>query len=151
MTSSILHHYLQEFRDGRDLGAADGEVFFNALIAEQDEAVLSNVLLAWNEKDVTDDELFSIATVMRNRMKRVNSSHAVFVDAVGTGGSRAKTFNVSTAAAFVIAGAGVPVAKHGNRAATSNTGSADVLSLLGINIDAMPETAERCLNELGIC
>jgi anthranilate phosphoribosyltransferase len=73
------------------------------------------------------------------------------VDAVGTGGSKAKTFNVSTAAAFVIAGAGIPVAKHGNRAATSSSGSADVLTELGVEIDQSPELAESCLNELGIC
>jgi anthranilate phosphoribosyltransferase len=70
---------------------------------------------------------------------------------VGTGGSRSKTFNVSTAAAFVIAGAGVSVAKHGNRAATSNSGSADVLTELGVNPSVDAGSAARCLNEIGIC
>ena len=84
-------------------------------------------------------------------MTRISTHHGRFVDAVGTGGSRAKTFNVSTAAAFVIAGAGVPVAKHGNRAATSNSGSADVLAELGIKADIEPLEAEKCLSKLGIC
>jgi len=70
---------------------------------------------------------------------------------VGTGGSRVKTFNVSTAAAFVIAGAGVLVAKHGNRAATSSSGSADVLGELGVNVVVEAAIAEKCLNEIGIC
>jgi anthranilate phosphoribosyltransferase len=88
---------------------------------------------------------------MRGRMKRINSKHESFVDIVGTGGSKAKTFNVSTAASFVVAGAGVPVAKHGNKAATSNSGSADVLSELGIDPAVDAATAESCLNEIGIC
>ena len=113
--------------------------------------MLADLLAAWNDKGTTEDELFVFASIMRDRMKRVNSRHETFVDVVGTGGSKAKTFNVSTAAAFVIAGAGVPVAKHGNRAATSNSGSADVLSLLGIEFDIEPDAAERHINEHGIC
>jgi anthranilate phosphoribosyltransferase len=74
-----------------------------------------------------------------------------FVDTAGTGSSAAKTFNVSTGAAFVIAGADLPVAKHGSRAATSRCGSADVLQALGVNTGAPPETVERCLNEHEIC
>ena len=69
----------------------------------------------------------------------------------GTGSSKVKTFNVSTAAAFVIAGAGLPVAKHGSRAATSKSGSADVLQALGVNVSASREVSEKCLNEIGIC
>src|SRR5205085_670706 len=85
------------------------------------------------------------------RMTRLFTNHKRFVDIVGTGGSKVKTFNVSTAAAFVIAGAGVAVAKHGNRAATSNSGSADVLGALGIKADIEPAQAENCLAKLGIC
>jgi anthranilate phosphoribosyltransferase len=88
---------------------------------------------------------------MRSRAVKVHSKHEIFADIVGTGGSQVKTFNVSTAAAFVIAGAGVPVAKHGNRAATSKSGSADVLTELGVKPAVEAVTAEKCLNEIGIC
>jgi anthranilate phosphoribosyltransferase len=92
-----------------------------------------------------------MAKILRERCVKVSSRHKTFVDIVGTGGSTAKTFNVSTASAFVAAGADVPVAKHGNRAATSSSGSADVLAELGVKPDSKPEEAEKCLNELGIC
>src|SRR5262249_50276052 len=85
------------------------------------------------------------------RATHLKSRHERFIDTAGTGSSAAKTFNVSTAAAFVIAGAGLPVAKHGARAASSNSGSADVLDALGVNTAASPAVAERCLNEHGIC
>ncbi len=123
MDDRILEHYLEEFRLGSDIPADEAETLFDALIGHDDERLLADLLSAWNEKGTTEDELFAFASLMRSRMKRVESQHVTFVDIVGTGGSSSKSFNVSTAAAFVIAGAGVPVAKHGNRAATSNSGS----------------------------
>jgi len=92
-----------------------------------------------------------LAEAMRERAVRITSRHACFIDTAGTGSSRVKTFNVSTAAAFVIAGAGLAVAKHGNRAASSRCGSADVLAVLGVNVSASAEVSEKCLNEIGIC
>lgn len=151
MKGNVLHHYVEEFRAGRDLLGDDAEVFFDCLIAETDEALICKILNSWETKGTTEDELFALASIMRIRMKRIEPRNPTVIDIVGTGGSRAKTFNVSTAAAFVIAGAGVAVAKHGNRAATSNSGSADVLGLLGVTADLAPETAEQCLNEQGIC
>ena len=151
MNERILHHYLEKFRSGSDVEPAKTETLFDALISGENEILLAELLQAWNEKGTTEDEIFEFALVMRRRMKRINSRHETFVDTVGTGGSKTKTFNVSTAAAFVIAGAGVAVAKHGNRAATSNAGSADVLSLLGINVDVEPEVSERHLDQHGIC
>src|SRR5438046_6941209 len=102
-------------------------------------------------KGETIDELAGMAEAMRKRAFRLHSRYLQFIDTAGTGSSSVKTFNVSTAAAFVIAGAGLPVAKHGSRAATSNSGSADVLEALGVNTAAAPDTVERCLNDYGIC
>ncbi len=148
---TILQDHLQEFRRGRDLPGLETETFLDSLINETDESILIDVFLAWDRKGISADEIFELASVMRKRCTRVVSAHERFVDIVGTGGSRNKTFNVSTAAAFVVAGAGVPVAKHGNKAATSSTGSADVLSALGVEPAVDAATAERCLNEIGIC
>lgn len=151
MNDRILDHYLEEFQLGSDIASDEAETLFDALIGSTNQLLIAEVLTAWNEKSVSEDELFAFASVMRHRMKRIESVYPTFVDTVGTGGSSSKTFNVSTAAAFVIAGAGLPVAKHGNRAATSNSGSANVLSDLGIDIDVEPAVAEHHLNEHGLC
>jgi anthranilate phosphoribosyltransferase len=102
-------------------------------------------------KGETVEEIAGMAEAMRNRAVPLHSQHRKYVDTAGTGSSKAKIFNVSTAAAFVIAGAGLAVAKHGSRAATSNCGSADVLEELGVNTAALPEVVERSLNDHGIC
>lgn len=148
---NILQEHVQAFRVGRDLSGSDAELFLDDLIAETDEALLDDVFRAWDQKGIATNEIYEIARIMRERCTTVTARDEKFVDIVGTGGSRSKTFNVSTAAAFVIAGAGVPVAKHGNRAATSTSGSADVLSELGVEPAVDAATAERCLNEIGIC
>jgi anthranilate phosphoribosyltransferase len=88
---------------------------------------------------------------MRERARKIETKHLVFIDTAGTGASRIKTFNISTAAAFVIAGAGVAVAKHGNRAATSSSGSADVIAELGVKVETEPAKAAKCLDDTGIC
>ena len=85
---------------------------------------------------------------MRDKAEKVNAKDSV--DTCGTGGDGADTFNISTTVAFVVAGAGVRVAKHGNRAVSSKSGSADVLKYLGVNIDASLPTVERCIEEVGI-
>ena len=149
--SEALRHYTNEFRSKRDVSPYDAEVFFDALIAETDKELLVSLLEAWTDKGTTEDELYRFASIMRGRMRPLRHSHETLVDIVGTGGSPVKTFNVSTAAAFVIAGAGLAVAKHGNRAATSISGSSDVLSELGVNVDVDPEATERDLAEHGLC
>ncbi|MFK7736424.1 MAG: anthranilate phosphoribosyltransferase [Pirellulaceae bacterium] len=103
------------------------------------------------DKGESVDELVGAAQALRDSMKTIPTSQPTIVDTCGTGGDGSKTFNISTAAAIACAAAGVPVAKHGNRKVTSSTGSADVLSELGVNLEASPEVVERCLNELGIC
>ncbi len=115
------------------------------------EAQIAATLIALKRKGETIEELAGLAEGMRARAMRINARHRCFIDTAGTGSSSAKTFNVSTAAAFVIAGAGLPVAKHGNRAASSRCGSADVLAALGVNVSVDHSVSETCLNEIGIC
>lgn len=151
MSERLLQRYVTEFRSGNDVSPDDVENLFDALISSDDVKLIADLLAGWEEKGATDDELFLFASIMRRRMKRIDARSGNVVDIVGTGGSRVKSFNVSTAAAIVISGAGVPVAKHGNRAATSKTGSFDCLSLLGINADVEPSVTQKCFDELGIC
>src|ERR1041385_7271013 len=115
------------------------------------DAQIAATLIALKRKGETIEELAGLAEGMRERATRITSNHECFIDTAGTGSSAAKTFNVSTAAAFVIAAAGLPVAKHGNRAASSKCGSADVLGELGVNVSASPQVSEKCLEEIGIC
>jgi anthranilate phosphoribosyltransferase len=103
-------------------------------------------------KGETVEEITAFASVMRAKVRAVSPGrHANVLDTCGTGGDGSGSFNISTAAALVAAGAGVPVAKHGNRSVSSNCGSADVLKELGVNLDATPEVVERCLDQAGIC
>jgi anthranilate phosphoribosyltransferase len=137
---------------GENLSQAEAANFLDALLDPvATDKQIAAALIALTAKGETVDELAGMAEAMRNRALRLHTHHCNFIDTAGTGSSRAKTFNVSTAAAFVIAGAGLPVAKHGARAATSNCGSADVLEALGVNTAASPEVVERCLNDHGIC
>lgn len=149
---SQLENFQKILSSGKDLSESEAVEFFIALQTETaNESLIAAALLAFEAKGATIDEIFAMARLMRNRAVKVNSTHEIFVDIVGTGGSKAKIFNVSTAAAFVIAGAEIPVAKHGNRAATSGSGSADVLSEIGVNPAIEAAIAEKCLNEIGIC
>src|SRR6478672_3044544 len=149
--SDAIRHYINEFRSRRDVDPYQAEAFFDIILAEEDEDLLTELLTAWSAKGATEDEIYRFAKILRERMKRVDTHGVECVDVVGTGGSRVKTFNVSTAAAFVVAGAGIAVAKHGNRAASSNTGSADVLSELGVQPSFDAEKAANCLERIGIC
>lgn len=151
MEDRILEHYLDEFQGGIDLTPAEAEPIFDSLIKSRNAELIAQVLIEWNKKGSTEDEVFELARIIRARMKRVNSRHEIFVDNVGTGGSLVKTFNVSTASAFVISASGLPVAKHGNKAATSSSGSSDALTELGIDVDVEPEVSERNLNEHDLC
>jgi len=116
--------------------------------SEQDIGLL---LAALRAKGETVAEVAGAAAAMRQHMTPIRSCHEKLLDTCGTGGGGSRTFNISTTAALVIAAAGVPVAKHGNRSVTSKSGSADVLAQLGVNIEAEIPQVERCLDELGIC
>jgi anthranilate phosphoribosyltransferase len=151
MTSS-LSAFLPRLVQGENLNRTEARELFNGLLSDDStDAQIAGTLVALSAKGETVDELTGMALELRARAVRVNCSHGCYIDTAGTGSSRAKTFNISTAAAFVIAGAGLPVAKHGNRAASSKSGSADVLSVLGVNVSAIPAIAETALNEIGIC
>jgi anthranilate synthase component I len=137
---------------GENLSRVEAGNFLECLLNPvATDAQIAAALTSLAVKGETSDELAGIAEAMRDRALPIRSRHARFIDTAGTGSSAAKIFNISTAAAFVIAGAGLPVAKHGSRAATSRCGSADVLQALGANTTAPVETVERCLNEHEIC
>ena len=108
-------------------------------------------LLALADLGESADEIAGVAEALRSRMLPVHTTHAVVADTCGTGGDGCGSFNISTAAAIVAAAAGLPVAKHGNRAVTSRTGSADVLEQLGVAVGVPPETSSRQLETIGIC
>ncbi len=146
----VLEYLIRRFDRGPTFDETEAEQILNALIAETNEDLLTSVFTAWDRKGIEENEIYLIARILRARCIRVISKHENVLDIVGTGGSKAKRFNVSTAAAFVVAGAGFPVAKHGNKAATSRSGSADVLTALGVRC-VEPDATEHCLNEIGIC
>jgi anthranilate phosphoribosyltransferase len=152
MVNSVLSHHLSRLINRENLNRREaGELLLAMLAEDARDSQIAATLVALSAKGETVEELAGMASVLRQRAVRVNSSHTLFIDTAGTGSSRAKTFNVSTAAAFVIAGAGLPVAKHGNRAASSKSGSADVLAALGVNVSALTKVTEDCLNDIGIC
>ena len=109
------------------------------------------LLVALHEKGETVEELAGAASAMRKHMNPIETRRDKVVDTCGTGGGKSGTFNISTAAAIVASAAGASVAKHGNRKSTSKTGSADVLTQLGVNIECSVQTVEKCLDQLGLC
>jgi anthranilate phosphoribosyltransferase len=136
----------------QDLTVAETVEAIGAIMSGEAPAdEVARFLTALHKKGEAADEIVGAAQVLRRRMTPIRCRHAAFIDTCGTGGDGSKTFNISTAAALVIAAAGVPVAKHGNRSMTSRSGSADVLVLLGVNVEADVACVERCLDELGIC
>jgi anthranilate phosphoribosyltransferase len=137
---------------GENLSRIEAAKFLDALLDPvATDTQIAAALIALTAKGETVDELAGMAEAMRERATPLHSRHERFIDTAGTGSSAAKRFNISTAAAFVVAGAGLPVAKHGARSSTSNCGSADMLETLGVNTAASPEVVERCLNDHGIC
>ena len=135
--------------DGRSLGRAEARAAMGAVMdGEATPAQLAALLVALRMRGETVEELTGFAEAMRARVVRVEAP-AGTIDTCGTGGDHSGTFNISTAAALVVAAAGVPVAKHGNRAITSKSGSADVLEALGVRIDHDASSAATALRELG--
>lgn len=131
-------------------GAESAEVFGEIMSGEVDGAIMAAFLTALKMKGEIVDEVVGAASAMRARATFINAGSAAPIDTCGTGGDGMNTFNISTTSAFIAAGAGVPVAKHGNRAATSKCGSGDVLGELGFNLDVHASVMEHCLQEEGI-
>jgi anthranilate phosphoribosyltransferase len=123
--------------------------FEQMMSGEATPSQMGALLMALRVRGETVDEITGAVSVMRAKMLRVAAPPGA-VDVVGTGGDASGSFNISTCAAFIVAGAGVPVAKHGNRALSSRSGAADVLGALGVKIELTPEGVGRCINEAGI-
>ena len=120
------------------------------LSGEATQAQIAAFLTALRMKGETLDELVGLASVLRDKAETIAPEAENYVDLVGTGGDCTYTFNVSTTSAFVVAAAGLPVAKHGNRSISSRSGAGDVLEALGVNITAEPELVKKCVDEVGI-
>lgn len=148
----MFREVLGRIAAGEDLSRADMEGAVDALLSGQaSDAEIGLLLTGLRLKGETVEELVGAASSLRRHMTAIRSKRTHILDTCGTGGDASGTFNISTAAALVAAAAGVPVAKHGNRRATSRSGSADVLAELGVNVEADLERVARCLDELGIC
>jgi anthranilate phosphoribosyltransferase len=148
MLTSLLNNLIAR----RDLTQAEAASLLDLILTDDvTDARIAGTLIALAAKGETEEELAGFAETMRVRCARITTRHLSFIDTCGTGGSAAKTFNVSTAAAFVVAAAGVPVAKHGNVGVTSQAGSADVLRVLDVNTNLAPDHVSEIFDEIGIC
>src|SRR5438270_7056995 len=128
------------------------EAFLHIMSGEASEAQIGGLLVGLAAKGTTVEELVGAATVMREKSIPVGcDGDGAIIDTCGTGGDVRGTFNISTAAAIIAAAAGVRVVKHGNRSASSKSGSADVLEKLGLKLELPPERLNRCLKEANIC
>jgi len=137
--------------DGHHLTREEASAVLRGIMTGEDTPAQTGAFLtALRMKGETVEEITGFAETMRALATRINTSRSPLVDTCGTGGDRSGTFTISTTAAFVVAGAGVAVAKHGNRSASSKCGSADVLEALGVNLDVSPETVGKCIDEVGI-
>lgn len=148
----MLPTYINKLLQGQNLTAGEAEAAMEVIMTgNATPAQIGGYLVALRMKGETVEEITGSARAMRSQATRVNlPPDGPLLDTAGTGGDGAHTFNVSTTAAFVIAGAGRKVAKHGNRAASSRCGSADVLAALGVNLDLTPEQVATCIQQVGI-
>lgn len=147
----MIQDSLKKLVQRQDLDEPEmAEVMTEIMSGEATEAQIGAVMAALATKGETFAELAGAARAMRRKATRVQVTAPTVVDTCGTGGDRAGTFNISTTAAFVVAGCGVTVAKHGNRSVSSKCGSADLLEALGVRLEVVPEVVEEAIGELGI-
>jgi len=146
-----VRHALLTALEGRSLSESEAAAAIGEMMDGQaDEVLVASLLTALRAKGESAEELYGAALAMRERAERIPARTPGLLDTCGTGGDGLATFNISTATAIVAAAAGVPVAKHGNRAASSTSGSADVLEALGVNINLSPAQVAICIDEVGI-
>ena len=149
--SMVIAEAVKKLVKRENIGYEMAKQVMNEIMSGQASDVLKSAYLtAFSMKGETSEEITGSAEEMRNHALRVNHEKDV-LEIVGTGGDGSNSFNISTTASLIIAAAGVPVAKHGNRAASSKSGAADCLEALGVNISLEPEAAEKLLNEADIC
>jgi len=142
--------FIAKVATGAALSREEAAAAFEQMMSgEATPSQMGALLMALRVRGETVDEITGAVSVMRAKMLRVQAPPDA-IDVVGTGGDASGSFNISTCAALIVAGAGVPVAKHGNRALSSRSGAADVLSALGVNIDLTPEQIGLCIREAGI-
>lgn len=147
----LIADYTQAAAAGRNLSRQDAAEAFTAIMSGQvSDEHIANFLAALADKGETVDEIVGAAEVLRRHVTPIPCDDPAAIDTCGTGGDGVSTFNVSTAAAIIAAGAGATVAKHGNRTNTRKSGSAEVMGALGVNVEAPPDTPARCLREIGI-
>jgi anthranilate phosphoribosyltransferase len=146
----VIQGTIARLLDGHDLTRNEAcETMRTIMRGEATPAQIAGFLIALRAKGETADEIAGCAEAMREHVLRVNPRRSDLVDIVGTGGDGANTYNISTAAALVAAGAGAAIAKHGNRAASSASGAADVLEALGFRLELPPDRIEQSIDELG--
>lgn len=142
--------FIAKAATGKPFSREDAAAAFDLLLSgAATPAQIGAFLMALRVRGETIDEIAGAVTAMRSKMVRVEAPEDA-IDIVGTGGDSSGSYNVSTCAAFIVAGCGVKVAKHGNRALTSRSGSADVLAALGVKIDLTPEAIATCIREAGL-
>lgn len=148
----MIREGVQKLVDNKDLTLEESQVIMREIMSgKAASSQIAAFLTALRMKGETVDELIAFASVMREHCRRIHPRvQSRLVDTCGTGGDKTKTFNISTAAAFVIAGAGVAIAKHGNRSVTSKSGSADVLEKLGFNLSMTPEEVQNSIEKIGV-
>ncbi|MCK5282695.1 MAG: anthranilate phosphoribosyltransferase [Nanoarchaeota archaeon] len=147
----MIQEAISKLVEKKDLTLKEAEDVMDEIMSGQaTDAQIAGFLVALRLKGETIDEITACAKVMREKASGISPKVEKLVDVVGTGGDNSNTFNISTASAFVVAGAGVPVAKHGNKSVSSKSGAADVLTSLGVNIMLEPKQVEKCIEEIGI-
>ncbi|MDX8395429.1 MAG: anthranilate phosphoribosyltransferase [Mariprofundaceae bacterium] len=151
MSQKDIRQYIQQLQAGHSISGQDTETVFTSIMAgEATQAQIAAILMGLSIQGESASVIAGAAKAMRAAATHIHPKATGLLDTCGTGGDGAKTFNISTAVALVTAACGVPVAKHGNRAMSSKSGSSDVLEALGVKLDITPEHVADCIDEVGI-